>query len=246
MWCLEQYTLLIDTAENKTVAILEQNYNGGSDEWRQAVRRYYDTVRHSIDSDDVDVSDTSLLHDLLTSIVDLRINETTAALPRGEQSQAQRCLKTVLHRSLPALVTSLHSHDLSEPLRRSTSVARALVRSLTLAARAMDTVSVVQPTEACVSALLRLTYCAHCDGHVTARPCRPFCYTVLRSCLLELTSVDRHYSAFITALHHTAEHTTGQYDLEQTSGLLPTRLYDSLRDTVSALRRQHFAQVVLH
>ena len=227
----DQFVWLFDNAENKTFAELEEVFVGSS-RWREPVARYYRTLRQSLEVDNIDVKMHAVLNELLLMLVEVRIDEMV-----GDSGQdKKRCALDKLS-ALPLAVG-----DLSEPLRRSTGVARALVRSLKLAADAMDTVEHVEPTDSCISALLKLTYCAHCDGYVTARPCRPFCYYVLRGCLAELTSVDRYYSSFISTLHHMTDHSAGQYDIEQVVSLLPSRLSDILRDTVLN-HRQHIAQV---
>ncbi|CAJ0930699.1 unnamed protein product [Ranitomeya imitator] len=55
----------------------------------------------------------------------------------------------------------------------------------------------VNPTPHCVRAMMKMTYCPHCRGLVTVKPCNNYCLNVLRGCLANPGDLDADWNNFI-------------------------------------------------
>lgn len=58
----------------------------------------------------------------------------------------------------------------------------------------------VNPTVQCTHALLRMTYCSHCQGLVSVKPCYNYCSNIMRGCLANQGDLDFEWNNFIGEL----------------------------------------------
>lgn len=55
----------------------------------------------------------------------------------------------------------------------------------------------MNPTAQCTEALLKMTYCSHCRGLVSVKPCYNYCSNIMRGCLANQGELDFEWNNFI-------------------------------------------------
>ncbi|XP_044074974.1 glypican-1b [Siniperca chuatsi] len=66
---------------------------------------------------------------------------------------------------------------------RTFVAARSFVQGLVVSGEVVRKVSQVQLSQECMRAMMRMTYCPHCRGMASARPCANYCSNVMKGCL---------------------------------------------------------------
>jgi len=105
--------------------------------------------------------------------------------------------------SLPGLIFDLFIYlSYDKKLFTFNFVCSLLLRSLMLSSEVINATKYYNPSEKCLEGLVKASYCSHCSGHLNARPCRPFCQNVIRSCLSELSRLDIEWQRFTNSWQH--------------------------------------------
>uniref|UniRef100_A0A3Q3JZM6 Glypican-1 n=1 Tax=Monopterus albus TaxID=43700 RepID=A0A3Q3JZM6_MONAL len=75
------------------------------------------------------------------------------------------------------------SHIMKMLVTRAFVAARSFVQGLMVSGDVVRKVSQVQLSPECMRAMMKMTYCPHCRGMPSARPCANYCRNVMKGCL---------------------------------------------------------------
>uniref|UniRef100_A0A8B9HWJ9 Glypican 5a n=1 Tax=Astyanax mexicanus TaxID=7994 RepID=A0A8B9HWJ9_ASTMX len=105
---------------------------------------------------------------------------------------------------------------------------RVLLQALHLGVEVINTTDHLQLSRECRRALLRMSYCPHCQALTSTRPCVGYCLNVLRGCLASLAEVDPHWREFVGSLEALLVRMDSGMDLERTLAAVPTIVRDAI------------------
>ncbi|XP_027693820.1 glypican-4 [Vombatus ursinus] len=111
---------------------------------------------------------------------------------------------------------------------RAFVAARTFAQGLAVARDVINKVSVVNPTTSCSHALLKMTYCSHCRGLVTVKPCSNYCSNVMRGCLANQGDLDSEWNNFIDAMLMVAERLEGPFNIESVMDPIDVKISDAI------------------
>ena len=117
---------------------------------------------------------------------------------------------------------------LAHQLSKSLTASKLFLDALSLGIEAINTTQHLTLDQECVNALTRLRYCSDCSGHVGTRPCRNFCYNVMRGCLATVGEIDRHWNEYVDSVKALSMNMQGYYNLETTLSSLHSRISEAI------------------
>ena len=126
----------------------------------------------------------------------------------------RNCLTSLRQRLNPKPFGDI-PRGLVHQLSRALFTARTYLESLSLGIEAINTTDHIILEPQCIKSLARLRYCGHCDGHLEARPCRNFCYNVMRGCLATTAEIDRHWNEFVDSVKMLTSYMKGSFNIEE-------------------------------
>lgn len=110
---------------------------------------------------------------------------------------------------------------------------RVFLQALHLGVEVINTTDHIQLSRECRRGLLRMSYCPHCQGLTTSKPCMGYCLNVVRGCLASLAEVDAHWREFVRSLETLSTRMQGAQDLEQ----VLLEVHGLVRDAVAHAQR---------
>ncbi len=117
---------------------------------------------------------------------------------------------------------------LAHQLSKSLITAKLFLEALDLGIETINTTDHMILEPQCVKALTRLRYCSHCDGYIEAKPCRNFCYNVMRGCLATVGQVDRHWNEFVDSIKALTNSMNGYYNIKNLLFNLDSRISEAV------------------
>lgn len=111
---------------------------------------------------------------------------------------------------------------------RAFVAARTFAQGLAVARDVVSKVSVVNPTAQCTEALLKMTYCSHCRGLVSVKPCYNYCSNIMRGCLADQGELDSEWNNFIDAMLMVAERLEGPFNIESVMDPIDVKISDAI------------------
>ncbi|XP_022255462.1 glypican-5-like isoform X2 [Limulus polyphemus] len=111
---------------------------------------------------------------------------------------------------------------------RSFDVARSLLQALNLGVEVINTTEHMDFGPDCNKALVRLTYCAHCQRLVSSKPCSGFCLNVGHGCLAKVAELDKPWSDYVSALDRVATGMADSSNIEKVMNLLDAKISESI------------------
>ena len=123
------------------------------------------------------------------------LGQTKKAINETSDPELQMCFNNVSN----AFVSS-YLKDVQDPLEIQLTDLKLFVASVNMAEHITKVVKTHSFSPSCISALMRLKYCAYCGGYGQFRPCLFFCINTFRGCLADLAELHEDYSDFMTAL----------------------------------------------
>ena len=105
-------------------------------------------------------------------------------------------------------------------LHKSFLAARSLLDALVIGIEVVNTTDYLGLESQCTRALTKLQYCPVCRGYASStnggpRPCRLFCYNVMRGCLSSVSQVDPHWNTYVDNVRQLSLRMRDSYDLER-------------------------------
>ncbi|XP_077141453.1 glypican-4 [Ranitomeya variabilis] len=111
---------------------------------------------------------------------------------------------------------------------RAFVAARTFAQGLAMARDVINKVSMVNPTPHCVRAMMKMTYCPHCRGLVTVKPCNNYCLNVLRGCLANPGDLDADWNNFIDSMLQVAERLEGPFNIETVMDPIDVKISEAI------------------
>ncbi|KAI4877363.1 hypothetical protein NFI96_025441, partial [Prochilodus magdalenae] len=117
---------------------------------------------------------------------------------------------------------------LAKQLTRASFPNRVLLQALHLGVEVINTTDHLQLSRECRRALLRMSYCPHCQALTSSKPCMGYCLNVLRGCLASLAEVDSYWREFVHSLEALSSQMNSGMDLERALAAVPTTVRDAI------------------
>lgn len=111
---------------------------------------------------------------------------------------------------------------------RAFIAARTFAQGLRVAREVVGKVSTVNPTTECADALLKMTYCPHCRGIFSFKPCNNYCLNVMKGCLANLADLDIEWNNFIDAMLMVAERLEGPFNIESVMDPIDVKISEAI------------------
>lgn len=122
--------------------------------------------------------------------------------------------------------------DLATNLDRSLGLAKVFLQALSLGVEVINTTEHMDFGPECGKALVKLTYCPHCRGVVSGKPCGAYCLNVIRGCLAQVAELDRPWADFINALERMASGFVRTYNLEEVTSRMHSDLSTAIMNAM--------------
>uniref|UniRef100_A0A8C7Y7G6 Glypican-1 n=1 Tax=Oryzias sinensis TaxID=183150 RepID=A0A8C7Y7G6_9TELE len=124
-------------------------------------------------------------------------------------------------------------HKMSVEVTRTLLAARSFLQGLVKSAEVVRKVSQVPLSPACMRAMMRMTYCPHCRGIPSARPCANYCSNVMKGCLANQADLNTEWKHLVDTMVVVAENRL--IGMDQTILSLPERISEAMNKCVNAV-----------
>lgn len=111
---------------------------------------------------------------------------------------------------------------------RTFVAARFFIQGLTLSGEVVRKVSQVQLSQECMRAMMRMTYCPHCRGMASARPCANYCSNVMKGCLANQADLNTEWRHLAETMMQVADRFDGPSGVDSVLLSLPTRISEAM------------------
>ncbi|XP_028328900.1 glypican-1b [Gouania willdenowi] len=106
--------------------------------------------------------------------------------------------------------------------------ARSFAQGLVISGEVVRKVSQVLLSQECMNAMMKMTYCPHCRGMATARPCTNYCYNVMKGCLANQADLNTEWRHLAETMIQVAERLNGPMGVESVVLTLPHRISEAM------------------
>jgi len=237
----EQYITLIQVAENNTETLFAENHKIPLLERRSLVENLFLDLEAYIQRREVNLHESveTFFDDLFPLVFHNILNDPSATSLSDDYKE---CL-TEIRQNLSPQPFGEVPRRLAHQLSKALLTAKTFLESLSLGIEAINTTDHIMLEPQCTRALTRLRYCSHCDGYIEARPCRNFCYNVMRGCLAAVGQVDRHWNEFVDSIKALTTNMRGYYSIETVLNSLHTRISEAVLHALET-GHKYYAQIV--
>ncbi|KAM3603922.1 uncharacterized protein V6R79_004106 [Siganus canaliculatus] len=111
---------------------------------------------------------------------------------------------------------------------RSLVAARSFVQGLVVSGEVVRKVSQVQLSQECMRAMMRMTYCPHCRGMASARPCANYCSNVMKGCLANQADLNTEWRHLAETMMQVAGRFDGTSGVDVVLLSLPNRISEAM------------------
>ncbi|XP_073347838.1 glypican-1b [Pagrus major] len=111
---------------------------------------------------------------------------------------------------------------------RTFVAARSFVQGLVVSGEVVRKVSQVQLSQECTRAMMRLTYCPHCRGMASARPCANYCSNVMKGCLANQADLNTEWRHLAETMIQVADRFDGPSGVDSAVPSLPYRISEAM------------------
>ncbi|XP_061835643.1 glypican-1b [Nerophis lumbriciformis] len=118
--------------------------------------------------------------------------------------------------------------DLKLKVTRTFVAARSFVQGLVVSGDVVRKVSQVQLSQECMQAMMRMTYCPHCRGMASARPCANYCSNILKGCLANQADLDTEWLHLAETMMQVAGRFDGPSGVDVVVLSLPSRISEAM------------------
>uniref|UniRef100_A0A3P9DIE5 Glypican-1 n=1 Tax=Maylandia zebra TaxID=106582 RepID=A0A3P9DIE5_9CICH len=116
-----------------------------------------------------------------------------------------------------------------DTLRHAHAVAaRSFVQGLVTAGEAVRRVSQVPMSQECMRAIMKMTYCPHCRGMPSARPCLNYCTNVMKGCLANQADLDTEWRHLADTMIQVADRLDDPAGVESVILSLPSYISEAM------------------
>ncbi|KAF7647390.1 hypothetical protein LDENG_00173060, partial [Lucifuga dentata] len=118
--------------------------------------------------------------------------------------------------------------DLKLKVTRTFVAARSFVQGLVVSGEVVRKVSQVQLSQECMRAMMRMTYCPHCRGMASARPCANYCSNVMKGCLANQADLHTEWRHLADTMIQVANRFEGPSGVDIVILSLPYRISEAI------------------
>uniref|UniRef100_A0AAX7TD63 Glypican-1 n=1 Tax=Astatotilapia calliptera TaxID=8154 RepID=A0AAX7TD63_ASTCA len=111
---------------------------------------------------------------------------------------------------------------------RTLVAARSFVQGLVTAGEAVRRVSQVPMSQECMRAIMKMTYCPHCRGMPSARPCLNYCTNVMKGCLANQADLDTEWRHLADTMIQVADRLDDPAGVESVILSLPSYISEAM------------------
>ncbi|XP_041804397.1 glypican-1b [Chelmon rostratus] len=111
---------------------------------------------------------------------------------------------------------------------RTFVAARSFVQGLVVSGEVVRKVSQVQLSQECMRAIMRMTYCPHCRGMASARPCANYCSNVMKGCLANQADLNTEWRHLAETMIQVADRFDGPSGVDSVVLSLPYRISEAM------------------
>lgn len=111
---------------------------------------------------------------------------------------------------------------------RTFVAARSFVQGLVVSGEVVRKVSQVQLSQECTRAIMRMTYCPHCRGMASARPCANYCSNVMKGCLANQADLNTEWRHLAETMMQVADRFDGPSGVDNVILSLPSRISEAM------------------
>uniref|UniRef100_A0A3Q3JLN5 Glypican-1 n=1 Tax=Monopterus albus TaxID=43700 RepID=A0A3Q3JLN5_MONAL len=116
------------------------------------------------------------------------------------------------------------SHIMKMLVTRAFVAARSFVQGLMVSGDVVRKVSQVQLSPECMRAMMKMTYCPHCRGMPSARPCANYCRNVMKGCLANQADLNTEWRHLAETMIEVAGSVDGPAGMDNIVLSLPSRI----------------------
>ncbi|KAM4605795.1 glypican-1b [Polymixia lowei] len=118
--------------------------------------------------------------------------------------------------------------DLKLKVTRTFVAARSFIQGLVVSGEVVRKVSQVQLSQECTRAMMRMTYCPHCRGMASARPCANYCSNVMKGCLANQADLNTEWRHLADTMMQVANRFEGPSGVDIVILSLPVRISEAM------------------
>ncbi|KAK5859924.1 hypothetical protein PBY51_021440 [Eleginops maclovinus] len=111
---------------------------------------------------------------------------------------------------------------------RTFVAARSFVQGLVVSGEVVRKVSQVQLSQECMRAMMRMTYCPHCRGMASARPCANYCSNVMKGCLANQADLNTEWRHLAETMMQVAGRFDGPSGVDSVILSIPNRISEAM------------------
>lgn len=111
---------------------------------------------------------------------------------------------------------------------RTFVAARSFGQGLMVSGEVVRKVSQVQLSQECMRAMMRMTYCPHCRGMASARPCANYCINVMKGCLANQADLNTEWRHLAETMMQVANRFDGPGGVDGVVLSLPYRISEAM------------------
>ncbi|XP_056148640.1 glypican-1-like [Lampris incognitus] len=118
--------------------------------------------------------------------------------------------------------------DLKLKVTHTLVAARSFIQGLVVSGEVVRKVSQVQLSQECMRAMMRMTYCPHCRGMASARPCANYCSNVMKGCLANQADLNTEWRHLADTMIQVANRFDGTSGVDIVILTLPNRISEAI------------------
>lgn len=111
---------------------------------------------------------------------------------------------------------------------RTFVASRSFAQGLMISGEVVRRVSQVQLSQECMRAMMKMTYCPHCRGMASARPCANYCSNVMKGCLANQADLNTEWRHLAETLIQVANRFEGPTGVDVVVLSLPYRISEAI------------------
>lgn len=228
----EQYQLMFEYAENQTMQSFMNLYEKDTLVPKTQIQTLFSDLKKYMQRHDVNLHEIveHFFDDIFPMVFQKSLNDPSITEISPDYNECLTDVRQELYPQPFGDVPNIVAHELSKSL----ILGRTFLGQLTLGIDTINATDHIKLEANCIDALTRLRYCGDCHGYFEAKPCRNFCYNVMRGCLATIGEIDRHWNEFINSLKALTQSMRELNDIEKILRDLPFKITSSVQKAVDS------------
>ncbi|XP_075279740.1 glypican-5 isoform X2 [Opisthocomus hoazin] len=219
----ETFEMLIRLAENYTSTLFCNAYCNTAAEATAPVQEFFTDVGLFVFG--ADISTEQFVNRFFDTLFPIVYNHVINPGPTDISLEYAECLRMASRDIRP--FGNVPQKAVGQ-MGRSLLPSRTFLQALNLGIEVINTTDHLRFSKDCGRALLKMQYCAHCQGLTLSKPCMGYCLNVIRGCLANMAEVDLHWREYVQSLEELSSAMSGTYDVEHVLLNFPSLVNDAL------------------